>query len=292
MKVSGNGAICLGEGHEFQVHNKIIDLLPVIEDVRLREEAETFDDHSHGMSGGRKITRPTILAERNHQDVIKIIAESINGQLGNKDIISIGEIGCGHGTGIKFLKELKLKNVFYYGNDLSLNSLKQAAERETLDWHVQLIRGDAHNQLFANDSMDIILSMAALHHLDLERVIPWISRSLKENGMLLLYEPSSCNPLAQAGRKMTENFHTKNERPLKPKEVREIAEDNFLSLLYERGLHSISGPLLWLLGTYSVPFSRVFYSTARIFDNIATSPKWGYEFVQVFIKQKHTANAN
>jgi SAM-dependent methyltransferase len=64
------------------------------------------------------------------------------------------------------------------------------------NWNIRFIRASANMGLFKENSLDIVFSASALHHLELNAVVEWVSKSLKPNELLILHEPSSGNPFA------------------------------------------------------------------------------------------------
>lgn len=94
------------------------------------------------------------------------------------------------------------------------------------------------------------------------------------------------NPFARVGRKMVTGFHTKGENPLIPRNIRELAADYELRLVYEKGLYFLTGPLEYLIGMLKPPKPIVIlsYYFGRCVDSLVRPISLNYSFVQVFQK--------
>lgn len=75
--------------------------------------------------------------------------------------------------------------------------------------------GDGMNLPFREDIFDDVVSIAALHHLDVVAGVREIKSILKDSGKLLLMEPNKLNPLSAFGRTFFPmDTHTRGESPL------------------------------------------------------------------------------
>jgi SAM-dependent methyltransferase len=124
------------------------------------------------------------------------------------------EFGCGAGT------ELLGCNRGYslIGIDLSFPSLQTARKRYGRDAGLCLM--DAHRTAFRNESFDVIVGGAILHHLNFERAVHEIRRLLKPGGWALFSEPLFDNPAAKLWRYLTPQARTSDERPLSRLQIR------------------------------------------------------------------------
>jgi ubiquinone/menaquinone biosynthesis C-methylase UbiE len=82
---------------------------------------------------------------------------------------------------------------------------------------------DCESLCFDNDSFDLVIGRAILHHLDLSRALPEIHRVLKKNGRGLFIEPLGMNPLINLYRKLTPQNHTPDEHPLKNADFQKLS---------------------------------------------------------------------
>lgn len=73
---------------------------------------------------------------------------------------------------------------------------------------------DAENLTFADQSFDIICSVAILHHLDLDKAYAQIARTLRPGGHAVFLEPLGHNPIINLYRRLTPRMRTPDEHPL------------------------------------------------------------------------------
>ncbi|HDR3886464.1 TPA: class I SAM-dependent methyltransferase [Bacillus cereus] len=102
----------------------------------------------------------------------------------NKQVI---DIGCGGGIYTKELALMGAKNVV--GLDFSKEILQAAKENCNAFPNISFIHGDAHNIPYPNESFDLVISRAVIHHLqDVPTFIREASRILKKDGILILQD--------------------------------------------------------------------------------------------------------
>ncbi|MGG8360265.1 class I SAM-dependent methyltransferase [Bacillus cereus] len=105
-------------------------------------------------------------------------------ELQNKQII---DIGCGGGIYTKELALMGAKNVV--GLDFSKEILQAAKENCNNFSNISFIHGDAHNIPYPNETFDIVISRAVIHHLqDIPTFLREASRILNKNGVLILQD--------------------------------------------------------------------------------------------------------
>src|SRR5205807_1094253 len=90
----------------------------------------------------------------------------------------------------------------------------QRAEAAGLADRVDFLVDDAHATTFPDDSFDLIVGVAILHHLDLEVALREIRRVLRPGGRAVFLEPLWHNPLLRLGRRLTPSARTPDEHPL------------------------------------------------------------------------------
>jgi SAM-dependent methyltransferase len=98
-----------------------------------------------------------------------------------------------------------------YGMDISPESvetaktqLRNAGLEER--GHFQVM--DAENMTYENDKFDVIVCFGVLHHLDVNRAFPELSRVLKPGGKIIAAEALGYNPVIRAYRKLTPQLRT------------------------------------------------------------------------------------
>ena len=278
------------KGHKFSLVDGILDLLPGIKDDNLLNEEEHWDEVAD--RGGLKIVPDQYFGARIVKDYRKRFEDSIDSAWEGKfpSDVSIADIGCGSGSAIRYLDKIKFQKVDYIGIDISIKFMRVNMKKNTNfpnNWNVRFIRTTANTGIFGDGSLDMVFSASALHHLNLSSVIEWVSKALKPNGLLILHEPSSGNFFAKFGRRYVRGFHTKGEKPMEPDKIKQVANDHDLELVYEKGLHYLTGSLQYLLGILKLPVPLVFciYQISRFIDSLVLSPSLNYSFIQVYKKK-------
>jgi SAM-dependent methyltransferase len=288
IKFGLSSSICDG-GHEFPVRQGILDFLPDTDDDNLLNEEEHWNNVAE--KGRMKIEPNEYINTRLVEDYRKTFEECIKAAWSGSypRHVCIVEIGCGPGSAIGYLENLELQKVDYVGIDVSIKIMgmrRALGEIIPHNWKTLFVRCSANTPIFKEHSLDIVFSSAALHHLNPPSVMEWVSNSLKPNGLFILHEPNSGNPFAKIGRKVVRGLHTKGEKPMIPSNVKQLAYNHNLTLVYENGLHFLTGSLQYLIGMVKFPFPFVFcvYHISRFFDTLITSPNFNYSFVQVYKK--------
>jgi SAM-dependent methyltransferase len=288
--VSDSKKLRCREGDQFLITDGIIDLMPDVTDSDLIKEEKHFDNVFKEGKANFAIGVNTYISTKMFQeshDLYKKVITKEWPDFSRKEVY-IGEIACGDGSAIRYFSDFGFSKVNYIGADISIKSL-QAAKKVRLpyNWNIQFVRTSVNVQLFKESSLDIVFSIAALHHLKLDSVIEWVSKSLKPNGLFVLTEPSYRNPLAKVGRRMVHGFHTEGERSIDPQEAREIADRNQLDLMFERGLDFMNGPLCFFPPLIKLPklLTILSYHITHPVDLCIRSPTWSYRFIQVYRKK-------
>lgn len=99
---------------------------------------------------------------------------------------------------------------------------RQAREGGFAD-SVEFRAGDAHETGFPDDSFDLIIGTAILHHLDVPRALGEIRRILVPGGRAVFLEPLAQNPLLRLGRWLTPAARTDDEHPFTVEDWRSCA---------------------------------------------------------------------
>ena len=85
-----------------------------------------------------------------------------------------------------------------------------------------------------------------LHHMDLETTFIEIKRVLKDDGLLLFWEPLGTNPFFQLYRKLTPKARTDDERPFTIRDLKLMQSHFFLEDVNWYGFSSIVSAFLRL----------------------------------------------
>ena len=98
-----------------------------------------------------------------------------------------------------------------YGIDISPESVDTARKKVIAagfpdKGHFQTMDGE--NMTFPDEMFDVIVVFGVLHHLDVHRAFPELSRILKPNGRILCGEALGYNPVIAAYRRLTPKLRT------------------------------------------------------------------------------------
>src|SRR5215216_2276881 len=134
----------------------------------------------------------------------------------SKDVL---EYGCGPGYEALFIA----KSAFSVtGIDISDTAIEQATEmarQEQID-NATFRTMDAEAMDFNDESFDLICGMGILHHLDLDKSLREIARTLRPGGKAIFIEPLGHNPIINLYRKITPDLRTEDEHPLLTKDLK------------------------------------------------------------------------
>jgi len=122
--------------------------------------------------------------------------------------------GCGPARGAGRFVQAGAAHIA--GIDISDAEIAQAwrtAREGGYDEQVDFRAGDAHATGFPDDSFDLIVGSAILHHLDVSRALAELRRVLAPAGRAVFLEPLAHNPLLRLGRRLTPSARTADEHP-------------------------------------------------------------------------------
>ena len=91
------------------------------------------------------------------------------------------------------------------------NSTRVAAERGLTD-RTRFLVGDCEHTALPDASIDRVVCLGCLHHLDLSYALPELRRILKPGGTVLALEALNYNPLIRLYRRLTPHLRTEWER--------------------------------------------------------------------------------
>lgn len=135
--------------------------------------------------------------------------------------IKVLEYGCGPGSAAF---ELARQGAQVVGIDISDVAISQsAAKAKSENLVIDFRRMNAEQLEFDDNTFDIIVGSAILHHLDLDKAYSELHRCLKPGGKAVFIEPTGHNPLINCYRKMTPKLRTVDEKPMKRKDFRKAS---------------------------------------------------------------------
>ncbi len=124
------------------------------------------------------------------------------------------DLGCGTGWSSAIYARRGARVVAVDISPKSLEVTKAKIEKDGLGGRVSLQIMAAEQLAFIGESFDYVFGISVLHHTDLSRSVPEISRVLKPSGMAIFIEPLIHNPVIQVYRRLTPGLRTPTERPL------------------------------------------------------------------------------
>lgn len=133
------------------------------------------------------------------------------GDLSAKHVL---EYGCGEGW---ITKDLALKGAVVSAFDISAEAVHRTREVISLagvasQCSVSQMGGERLD--YPDQSFDMAIGFAILHHLDLQLAVAELYRVLKPGGVAYFAEPLGGNPLINLYRRLTPQYRTEDEKPL------------------------------------------------------------------------------
>ncbi|MDP4532493.1 class I SAM-dependent methyltransferase [Marinobacter salarius] len=127
------------------------------------------------------------------------------------------EYGCGNGWMTAELAGLGCNlSTFDISEEAIISTRSLLAKRGVLS-NVKLDQMAAEKLNYADNSFDVIFGFAILHHLDLDQALSELYRVMKPGGVAIFAEPLESNPAIQIYRKLTPQYRTPDEEPIKLK---------------------------------------------------------------------------
>jgi SAM-dependent methyltransferase len=177
-------------------------------DLAARHQAEA-QFHDHKYESGDSFPRhyrvnPTL-------PVFERLLARLGNDLSNKRVL---EYGCGTGWVTRQLAE---RGATVSAFDISPEAVAQTratlANLHLLDrCHVDVMPGE--RLAYADNSFDLAVGFAILHHLDIPLALSQLRRVLRPGGRAFFAEPLASNPLIRAYRRLTPQYRTPDETPI------------------------------------------------------------------------------
>ncbi len=122
------------------------------------------------------------------------------------------EYGCGTGSEAF---DLAARGASVTAIDISSTAIEvAAAEASVRGVDLELVKMNAEELEFGDDSFDLVCGSGILHHLDTDRAAEQIRRVVSPGGRAVFLEPMGYNPLIKAYRSRTPGMRTVDEHPL------------------------------------------------------------------------------
>lgn len=130
------------------------------------------------------------------------------------------EFGCGGSSYAVKLSQWGGRVTAIDISDEAIEETRRRVEDAGFADQTRLIRMNAEELSFPDESFDLVVGRAILHHLDLEKSYAAIARVLRPGGQAIFLEPLAHNPLINLYRRMTPNLRTEDEHPLTMRDAR------------------------------------------------------------------------
>ena len=147
----------------------------------------------------------------------------LRSRAGGADIL---EYGCGDCSYIAQLIEWGGRVTAIDISDAAIAAARELAAERGLSDRASFARMNAEELTFPDESFDLIVGRAILHHLDLEKAYASIARVLRPGGTAIFLEPLGHNPLINLYRRFTPHLRTEDEHPLLMPDI-ELAKRHF-----------------------------------------------------------------
>jgi SAM-dependent methyltransferase len=124
------------------------------------------------------------------------------------------DYGCGDGSlSVRLLERGAAKVTGIDISEVLIDQARRRAAGAGFADRARFLVGDAHATDFADGEFDLVVGIAILHHLDLDRALPELRRILSPGGTGVFLEPLWHNPLLRLGRRLTPTARTEDEHP-------------------------------------------------------------------------------
>jgi ubiquinone/menaquinone biosynthesis C-methylase UbiE len=125
------------------------------------------------------------------------------------------DYGCYNGWMVPRYLESEPRSIT--GIDISETAIKEAIA--TYGDSAKFWVGDAHAMPFPDESFDLVVGRAILHHLEWKLALQEIRRVLRPGGCAVFIEPLADNPFAKILRSLTPRARTLDEKPLSKSDI-------------------------------------------------------------------------
>lgn len=207
------------------------------------------EERFHDKKARRRIVRParTDFYSEGADEHMQILLQAC-GSLTGKRVL---DFGCGPGHTSRLYAQrgaIRVEGFDISGENITI--AERNARRDGLENQIFFRRLAAEEIDYADESFDVIIGKAILHHTDLEKTAAQLHRVLAPGGVAVFLEPLSHNPFLNFFRFLTPSRRTPTEKPISMSDL-EIFRRSFPSVAY-RGFYlftTFSHGLLFLTGS-------------------------------------------
>lgn len=188
------------------------------------------------------------LIDRLNKPVATELEAALLSNLENVAGLDVLHFGCGAGDdGIaEELNRRDPRSLISF--DLATNRVREAKRRRSQSGELFMV-ADAHRLPVSTASVDLVVGLAILHHLDLAVALAEIRRVLRANGRLVVAEPLAYHPLAALGRLLTPSARTPDEQPFRRRELKSVSQS--FDVCKRTYVHLLAPILAWPLAVVS-----------------------------------------
>ncbi len=144
----------------------------------------------------------------------RIILSSL-GDIRGKKIL---DIGCGAGEAAVYFAKKGADVTAIDISERMLDVAKGLAKRYNVNINTKISSSD--HIKFHDEIFDIVYAANLLHHVDIESSLREISRVLRKGGAFAAWDPIAHNPIINIYRKMATEVRTRDEHPMKMKQLK------------------------------------------------------------------------
>jgi SAM-dependent methyltransferase len=148
----------------------------------------------------------------NSQHAERVFEESIVSYAKGRDILDYGCLGGGDAPRYRAMGARNITGI-----DISETGIAEA--NANFGAFAKFFVADAHSMPFEDNSFDLVVGRAILHHLNLDRALNEIRRVLRPGGSAIFIEPLGGNPGAKFIRALTPRARTADERALTRQDI-------------------------------------------------------------------------
>ncbi len=204
------------------------------------ERERSFHDQRFGGNDDERKNAKKYYSINKHQEFrfVEIVSKLCK----DKNLL---EYGCGSGKESKQWQKFGAKVT---GIDISSEGIKKAKERvANSEYHAEYFVMNAENTEFDAESFDVVVGKGIIHHLDLTKSYSELNRILKSDGHMIFIEPLGHNPFVNLYRMLTPKMRTKDEHPIKIKDIE----------LFRKYFNNVEADYFSLLTLFAVPFRNM-----------------------------------
>ncbi|WP_300756003.1 class I SAM-dependent methyltransferase [uncultured Brachyspira sp.] len=180
----------------------------------------------------------SILVDDNFESCVVPEKKFVMSNLGDIKDKKLLDIGCGLGeSSVYFAK----KGAEVYASDISMEMLRKTLELADIhNVKLNVLKSTSDKIDIEDEYFDIVYAGDILHHVDIDDTLKEIKRILKKDGIFICIEPLAHNPAINIFRLLSPKVRTKDEHPLKMKDVK----------LFNKYFKNVKYDMFWFITNY------------------------------------------